>query len=110
MVLQTAKGPKEYKIKDLDFTNVMCDLEDRGIDVMNMMSDGFNNGKTFTTLRVITATLIGESDLTKTGQILSEHLKNGGDMDEILDAFTEVMENAGFGEASEKDKKNKSEA
>ena len=30
MVLQTAKGPEEYKIKDLDFTNVMCDLEDMG--------------------------------------------------------------------------------
>lgn len=28
MILQTANGPKEIKVADLDFTNLMCDLED----------------------------------------------------------------------------------
>ena len=61
MVLHTAKGTKEYKVKDLDFTNVMCDLEDRGVDIMGMInSDGIQDGKMFTTMRVITAALIGE--------------------------------------------------
>ena len=26
MILQTANGPKEIKVADLDFTNLMCDL------------------------------------------------------------------------------------
>lgn len=102
MVLHTAKGTKEYKVKDLDFTNVMCDLENRGVDIMGMInSDGIQNGKMFTTMRVITAALIGEEDLKKAGKVLSEHLANGGEMDEIFNAFTEVMESAGFGGASE---------
>lgn len=101
MVLHTEKGTKEYKIKDLDFTNVMCDLEDRGVDIMGMMNNGLSDGKVFTTMRVITAALIGEEDLKKAGHILSVHLKNGGEMDEIFNAFTEVMESAGFGGASE---------
>ena len=104
MVLHTAKGTKAYKIKDLDFTNVMCDLEDRGIDIMGMMNDGgLKDGKVFTTLRVITAAMIGEDDLKKAGRILSEHLKNGGEMDEIFNAFVEVMESAGFGGAAEEE-------
>lgn len=101
MVLHTENGTKEYTIKDLDFTNVMCDLEDRGVDIMGMMNNGLSGGKVFTTMRVILAALIGEEDLKKTGHILSIHLKNGGEMDEIFDAFTEVMETAGFGGASE---------
>lgn len=103
MILKTAKGTKEYKIKDFDFTNVMCDLEDRGVDIMKMMSaDGLQDGKVFTTMRAITAALIGTDDLREAGKILSEHLKNGGDLDVIFNAFTEVMESAGFGETANK--------
>lgn len=102
MKLKTAKGEKNYIIKDLDFTNVMCDLEDRGVDIMGMMSEeGIPENKMFSTIRIILATLIGENDLNEAGKILTAHLKNGGKMDEILGAFTDVMKSAGFGEASE---------
>lgn len=106
MILKTAKGTKEYKIKDFDFTNVMCDLEDRGVDIMKMMSeDGLQDGKVFTTMRAITAALIGVDDPREAGKILSEHLKNGGDINVIFNAFTEVMESAGFGETAKKSEK-----
>ena len=36
MILQTANGPKEIKVADLDFTNLMCDLEDHDVDVMGL--------------------------------------------------------------------------
>lgn len=102
MKLHTEKGIKEYKVKNLDFTNVMCDLEDRGVDIMGMMGNtGIPDNKLFSTIRIILATLIGETDLNVAGKVLTTHLKNGGKIDEILKAFTEVMENAGFGEASE---------
>lgn len=102
MVLHTAKGTKEYKTKDFDFVNVMCDLEDRGVDIMKMMdSENPMDGKVFSTMRIILATLIGEKDLAKAGHVLTEHLRNGGQMDEIFNVFTEVMETAGFGIAEE---------
>ena len=101
MKLKTAKGEKEYKTKELDFTNVMCDLEDKGVDVMAMINGDFTNGgKLFSTLRILISALIDEPDLKKAGSILSEHLANGGDMDVILNTFTEVMAKAGFGEAA----------
>ena len=71
MILQTANGPKEIKVADLDF------------------------------IRAIIAVLTGTKDLTKAGKILSEHLKYGGSMDEVMEAFTEAMKTAGFGEEAE---------
>ena len=91
MILQTANGPKEIKVADLDFTNLMCDLDD----------DTRENMKIFKTIRAIIAVLTGTKDLTKAGKILSEHLKYGGSMDEVMEAFTEAMKTAGFGEEAE---------
>ena len=98
MILQTANGPKEIKVADLDFTNLMCDLEDHDVDVMGLLDDDTReNMKIFKTIRAIIAVLTG----TKAGKILSEHLKYGGSMDEVMEAFTEAMKTAGFGEEAE---------
>ena len=89
MILQTANGPKEIKVADLDFTNLMCDLEDHDVDVMGLLDDDAReNMKIFKTIRAIIAVLTGTKDLTKAGKILSEHLKYGGFMDEVMEAFT----------------------
>jgi len=102
MILQTANGPKEIKVADLDFTNLMCDLEDHDVDVMGLLDDDTReNMKIFKTIRAIIAVLTGTKDLTKAGKILSEHLKYGGSMDEVMEAFTEAMKTAGFGEEAE---------
>lgn len=99
MILQTANGTKEIKVADLDFTNLMCDLEDHDVDVMGLLDDESRaNMKVFKTIRALTAVLTGTKDLTEAGRILSDHLKYGGSMDEIMGAFTEAMKNAGFGE------------
>lgn len=75
MILQTANGPKEIKVADLDFTNLMCDLEDHDVDVMGLLDDDTReNMKIFKTIRAIIAVLTGTKDLTKAGKILSEHL------------------------------------
>lgn len=42
---------------------------------------------------------IGETLMFR--KILSEHLKYGGSMDEVMEAFTEAMKTAGFGEEAE---------
>lgn len=90
----------EYDTKDLDFTNILCDLEDIGVDIMAMNTDDM---KPFSLCRAIVSVYTGEKDLRKCGKILSEHLKNGGSLDEILDPFTEAMEEAGFGRTAEEE-------
>lgn len=102
MILQTANGPKEIKVAELDFTNLMCDLEDHDVDVMGLLDEETRaNMKIFKTLRAIIAVLAGTKDLKEAGKTLSEHLKYGGSMDEIMEAFTEAMKSAGFGENAE---------
>lgn len=88
----------EYETKDLDFTNILCDLEDMDIDIMAMNTD---NMKPFSLCRGIVSVYTGEKDLRKCGKLLSEHLKNGGTLEEIIDPFTEAMEEAGFGNPAE---------
>lgn len=107
MILQTANGPKEIKTKELDFTNMMCDLEDYDVDVMGLLdSETRSSMKIIKTIRAILAVLIGTKDVTEAGKALTEHLKYGGAMDEIIDAFTEAMETAGFGGGAEETPKN----
>jgi hypothetical protein len=91
----------DYENKELDFTNILCDLEDIGIDIMSMGSD---NIKPFTLCRGIVSVYTGEKELTKCGKILSEHLQNGGTLDELINPFMEAMEKAGFGKKVEEEK------
>lgn len=105
MILQTSNGPKEYVTKDLDFTNVMCDLEDNGVDVMALLDkEQRKNMKVFSTMRAVLAAVVGISDLQIAGKMFTEHLKNGGEMDEVMNAFVGAMESAGFGESAETEK------
>ncbi len=101
MTIQTNKGPKEIKVKELDFTNMMCDLEDNGIDVIALLNDDRRmEMKMFSTVRAIFGVLVGAKNLNVAGKMLSEHLMNKGTVEEIMDAFKEVMTAAGFGETS----------
>lgn len=91
---------KDYGNKELDFVNVICDLEDMGIDIMSMTGE---NIKPFTLCRAIISVYTEEKDMKECGRILSEHLKNDGTLEEILDPFMEAMESAGFGKKAEEE-------
>jgi hypothetical protein len=90
---------KNYELSEIDFTNVLCDLEDRGIDIMNMAAT--KNMKFFSLARAIVSVYTGEKDLNECGKILSEHVKNGGKIEDIINPFAEAMEAAGFGREAE---------
>ena len=92
----------EYGTKELDFTNILCDLEDMDIDIMAMNSDKM---KPFTLCRGVISVYTGEKDLNKCGKLLSEHLKNGGSLDDILKPFMEAMVEAGFGKQADEETK-----
>jgi len=103
MIIKTNNGDVEIKTKELDFTNLMCDIEDNGVDIMALMSSsGRDDMKVFNTMRALLAALIGTKDLRSAGRVLSEHIKNGGDINVIMNVFMEAMESAGFGAGAKK--------
>ena len=99
-LLKTANGVVEYNVDDLDFINIMCDLEDKDIDVMNMMTSDERGGKLFTFIRAVVAMLLRTDERTA-GKLLSEHMRNGGTLDDVMEAFAGLMNAAGFGEAEQ---------
>lgn len=100
ILLKLDKGDKVVQMADLDFINVMCDLEDKGVDVYNMAQDGsFGDTRAMHTVRLIFSTIIGEKDERKAGKMLSEHIRNGGKIEDVFNAFSELMTSGGFGES-----------
>lgn len=105
MTVLTKKGPVEVK-KEIDFTNMMCDLEDNGVDVMAFLDEEKRRGmKVFSVMRAIFGVLVDEKDLRNAGKQLSEHLASGGSLDDVMNAFNDAMIAAGFGGAPEEDAK-----
>ena len=98
LTLKTNSGDQTYIVEDLSFVNLACDLEAKGIDVMALTNEGVSNGKTMTTIRAILAVVIG-TDEKSAGVLLSQHLKNGGNFDDIMNAFAGAMQEADFGQA-----------
>jgi hypothetical protein len=92
----------EYENKELDFTNVLCDLEDKGIDIMGMATGG--QMKIFSLARGIVSVYTGEKDLNECGKILSQHVNNGGNLEDIVNPFVEAMHAAGFGKEATEEK------
>lgn len=85
-----------YKIDDLDFTNVICDLEGQGIDVFGIMDGASKQYMSFCRAFIMIVTGL---NAVAAGKLLTKHIKNGGKINEIMDTFKELMNDAGFGEA-----------
>ena len=94
--IQTADGAQVYPVADLDFTNLVCDLEGQGIDVMSMLDNGFDRSKLMSTTRALLAVMTG-LPVRDAGRMLTQHLSNGGSLEDIFGVFTEAMGDAGFG-------------
>lgn len=102
ITLKLDNGKEKVKdLKDLDFINVICDLEDKGVDIFKMGTGQLEDLSNMHTIRLIFATIIEEPDERKAGKILSEHIRNGGNIDEVFTAFGELMESGGFGGSPE---------
>lgn len=106
LTLKLDGGDRIFPIKDLDFFNIVCELEDSGIDVMSLTSGSLERTKIFSTMRALTAVLVNVQK-DEAGALISEHIRNGGTLDVIMEAFTEAMADAGFGETPEEEEKPK---
>ena len=110
LIFRGPNGEQNYFVKDLSFFNVVCDLEDQGIDLMGMANEGGAGGRNMSAARAILAVLIGVSK-ERAGDIISDHLKYGGDMsvfNDIMDAFTENMKDSDFGQTQQNQQMNNS--
>ena len=85
--LLTING-KTYKAADFDI-NFMCDMEDRGVSLEDIDS------KTFNIIRIYAALSMG-TDVVTAGKEMTEHLKNGGDLEDISNVMSEMMKDSGF--------------
>lgn len=93
--LLTING-KSYKAAEFDL-NLLCDFEDRGISL-----DDISN-KMFNVLRQYVASSMNV-DAKKAGAELSEHLRNGGKLDDVSDVMNEAMNDSGFFRTEQKNK------
>ncbi len=94
--IQTNDGAQVFPVVDLDFTNLVCDLEEQGIDVMSMMDGGIDRTKLMTMTRALLSVMTGVPT-REAGKMLTQHLTNGGSLEDIFGVFTEAMTDAGFG-------------
>lgn len=95
--LKSKTGDKVYEIDQLEFINIMVDVEDKGVNVIGLIT---GNEPTVKSIRTLLACMTHEDDAVA-GRMLAEHMLLGGDLSDILRAFNEAGEEAGFGETAE---------
>lgn len=79
---------KKYTVKGFDF-NMVCELEDMGFSIEDM------GNKPMGMVRAYAGICMGvDKDLA--GIELANHIENGGNFDEILEAISYEVENSGF--------------
>lgn len=80
-----------YDIPELDF-NAVCELSEKGVDILDP--------KSFTKNPIIAARNITswmtKTDTIEAGNIIQNHVIDGGDIADIFTAFNEAIEASGF--------------
>ena len=85
--LLTING-KSYKAAEFD-VNFMCEMEDNGIQLEDL------DKKMFKTLRMYVA-LSMNVDPKTAGAAISDHLRNGGSLEDISDVMADMMQESDF--------------
>lgn len=104
VAIKGKEGDQVFTVTELDFTNIVCDLEGQGIDIMSMMNGGIDRSKIMTITRALLAVLI-DVPVKEAGKLLTMHMSNGGAIDDIFEVFSEAMTDAGFGNRPAQDHK-----
>ena len=95
--LKSHTGDKVYEIDQLEFINIMSDVEEEGVNVIGLIT---GEAPTIKAIRVLLACMTG-TDPKTAGRMLAEHMLLGGEMTDVTDAFNTAGEEAGFGETAE---------
>jgi hypothetical protein len=84
--LLTLNG-RSYKAAEFDI-NLICDFEDQGIKLEDI------SDKMFNVIRLYVAASMNV-DVKTAGVAISEHMKNGGTLEEISEAMSAMMDESG---------------
>ena len=84
---------KDYNLGEITF-KTMCELENMGINVSNMMEKPMNTILGFVTLAT------GSKEVAEAE--INEHLINGGNFNSIVESIQEAMLDSGFMKAVQK--------
>lgn len=87
---------KTYKAAKFDL-NLLCDFEDSGISIEDI------SGKMFTVIRQYVSSSVGVTP-REAGILISEHIDNGGSLEDISDVMSEMMQDSGFFRKTSKSK------
>lgn len=79
---------KTYKAKEVDF-NFLCDLEDEGVSLDNM------ERKPMAAVRAYFTVCYG-GDKESAGNEIQAHIINGGDLTDVMAAFSDAMQKSDF--------------
>ena len=79
---------RTYKAAEFD-VNFMCEMEDNGIQLEDI------DKKMFKLIRMYVALSMGVDPVTA-GKEISEHMRNGGKLDEISDVMSDMMGESDF--------------
>lgn len=82
---------KEYDVPELD-NNAIIELADNGLDIF---SKSFKKKSTLSAARAIIAWIEG-IDVEDAGEEMQNHIINGGDLQELLEAFNTAIGESGF--------------
>ena len=93
--LLTING-KSYKAAEFDL-NLLCDFEDAGIALETIDTKMFNVIRQY-------AAITMNTDVRTAGKEISEHMKNGGELEEIANVMSEMMSDSGFFRKKQTDK------
>ena len=93
---------KTYKAAEFD-VNFMCEMEDNGIGLDEI------DKKMFKTIRMYVALSMGVDPVTA-GKEISEHMKNGGTLEEISETMSQMMQDSDFFRTEQKNKDQTSQA
>lgn len=88
---------KNYKAAEFDL-NLLCDFEDVGISLENI------DAKMFNVIRQYVASSMGVNAKIA-GQEITNHVANGGSLEDISDVMTAAMGDSGFFRTTQTDEK-----
>jgi len=85
---------KTYKTPELGF-NEMCQLEDMGVQIIDMQRKPFGCVRAFVALAM-------QTDAETAGNAIEEHLMNGGKLDDVYTEMVKAASESGFFQALNK--------
>ena len=87
---------KTYKAAEFD-VNFICEMESLGIKLEDIGQMMFNTIRTYVALSMGT-------DVKEAGKEITEHMKNGGSLEDLSEVMAQMMDDSGFFRTEPKNK------